>query len=265
MDVSQYYETVGQGEPVFFIHGSYASTSTWRKMVERVSLTHQCILFKLPGHCGLPDPPDFDNPTIETELSLIEAVVNEFAGLTGFESSNSPGIHLVGHSYGGVVALALALKGSIKLRKLTLYEPVATWLVDLAEDDQLMAAVELFLKPYRRDVAVGVPFAGGQVIDFWCDSPEFKKFPDKVKDQLMLLQQNNIRHWDICTRVSHNVEDIKGLEVPTHLVVGENSSLVAHGIIDLLAGWLPNGERYLIPGANHFLVTSHIDACLAAM
>jgi pimeloyl-ACP methyl ester carboxylesterase len=204
---------------------------------------------------------DFDNPTVETELQLIEAVMNEVAIANGQEQP----IHLVGHSYGGVVALALALKGSVKLCKLTLYEPVATWLADLAENRQLQAAVDSFLKPYRRDVATGLPFAGGQVIDFWCGSSEFHKFPDRVKSKFMLLQKNNIRHWDVCTKVSHNVEDIKGLDVPTHLVVGENSSSVAHGIIDLLVEWLPNRKRYLIPGANHFLVTSHIDACLAAM
>ncbi|MBT6032796.1 MAG: alpha/beta hydrolase, partial [Kordiimonadaceae bacterium] len=35
------------------------------------------------------------------------------------------GIHLVGHSYGGVVALAAALKDEFNIKKLTLFEPVA--------------------------------------------------------------------------------------------------------------------------------------------
>ena len=254
--IQNYYEVRGKGVPLVFIHGSYASTATWRKMVDSLEGTFQCILIKLPGHCGLPDPNDFAEPSVETELALIETIVNSIA---------SGPVHLIGHSYGGVVALAMALKGSLKLKKLTLYEPVATWLIDLAQDDALAAQVEQFLQPYRSAVASGEPYAGGKVIDFWCGSPEFHKFPVKVQDKLMLLQKNNIRHWDICTRVSHNIEDIKRLQVLTHLVVGENSSPVAHGIIDLLHGWLPQGKRYLVLGANHFLVTSHIDACLAAM
>lgn len=258
MDISQYYELQGveQGPPIVFIHGSYASTSTWRKIVGHWSGTHQCICVKLPGHCGLPDPPDFAAPTIETELNLLELIVQETA--------QKP-VHLVGHSYGGVLALAFALKNSVKLDRLTLFEPVATWILELAGETKLLAKVDCFLAQYRHAVAVKAPKAGGQVIDFWCDSAEFSKIPLAIQDQLLLLQENNLRHWDICTKVSHTLDDLRGLTVPTRLVVGEKSVDVAHGIIDILHGLIPGSQKQIVKDANHLLVTTHSNACSAAM
>src|SRR3990167_7171076 len=92
MPLSDHYQLTGSGSPIVFVHGSYATTSTWKKMIEQLSARHTCIAIKLPGHCGTPDPQDFEAPTIETELSLIEDVVRSL--------TDEP-IHLVGHSYGG--------------------------------------------------------------------------------------------------------------------------------------------------------------------
>jgi len=92
MPLSDHYQLTGSGSPIVFVHGSYATTSTWKKMIEQLSARHTCIAIKLPGHCGTPDPQDFDAPTIETELKLIEDVVRSL--------TDEP-IHLVGHSRKG--------------------------------------------------------------------------------------------------------------------------------------------------------------------
>ena len=77
MPLSDHYQLTGSGSPIVFVHGSYATTSTWKKMIEQLSARHTCIAIKLPGHCGTPDPQDFDAPTIETELKLIEVQLGE--------------------------------------------------------------------------------------------------------------------------------------------------------------------------------------------
>jgi len=87
-----YYEQQGSGSPIIFIHGSYATTSTWKKIVQQLANTHHCISIKLPGHSGMPDPDDFSAPNINTELHIIESVVTKL--------TNQP-IHLIGHSFGG--------------------------------------------------------------------------------------------------------------------------------------------------------------------
>lgn len=256
MDTSSLFVEQGAGDPIVFVHGSYATPSTWKKLMERLAPTHHCIAIRLPGHGGLPDPQDFDAPTIETELAVLEAVVRA--------RTDRP-IHLVGHSYGGVVALAQALKGNLPLAELTLFEPVATWVLDAVGDAPMQAQVHTFLNRYRHDAAQGVPDACGQVIDFWGGANDFAALPPHIQQTMATMVGNNLRHWDICTRADHTEADLRRLSVPTRLVCGTRSNDVAHAIVDHLHRLLPHNRRWEIEGASHGLVTSHADACWQAM
>ena len=256
MNIDNYFVQQGAGEPIVFVHGSYATTSTWKKMVEHLSKTHHCISIKLPGHCGTPDPEDFANPSIETELSIIESVVAKV--------TKQP-IHLVGHSYGGVVALAQALKSSLSIKQLTLFEPVAVWSLELLNDKAMMSCVDDFLKKYYQDTLNNVPYACGQVIDFWGGGNEFELLPSFIKDKMALLQDNNLRHWKVCTQVNNSRSDLMKLTVPTQIVCGSRSNQVAHAIVSHLNEQLPHSKQYEIAGASHSLVTSHAEECLSIM
>ena len=253
MPLTDHFQLAGSGSPIVFVHGSYATTSTWKKMIESLSATHTCIAIKLPGHCGTPDPQDFDAPTIETELDLIERVVRHV--------TDEP-IHLVGHSYGGVVALSMALKGSLPIHELTLFEPVATWVLDLMGDADMQAQVDAFLQHYRQDVAQQMPYACGQVIDFWSGGKEFAALPTPIKDTMAALTANNLRHWDLCTHIAHTRADLAQLNIPTRIVCGSRSNEVAHAIADHLDSELPHSMRYDIDGASHAMVNTHPQDCL---
>ena len=252
MDISSCVIEQGSGEPVVFVHGSFATTSTWKKLMELMAPQHHCIAIRLPGHGGMPDPDDFDAPTLGPDLSVLEAVVRE--------RTDRP-IHLVGHSFGGVVALAQALRGNLPLAELTLFEPVATWVLDAVGDAPMQAQVQTFLRRYRRDAAQGVPDVCGQVIDFWGGANDFASLPEHIRTTMATLVRHNLRHWDTCTRASHTEDDLRRLTVPTRLVCGTRSNDVAHAIVDHLHRLLPHNRRWEIEGASHGLVTSHAPAC----
>lgn len=251
-----YYEQQGSGRPIVFIHGSYATTSTWKKIVQQLANNHHCISIKLPGHCGMPDPNDFMAPSIDTELKIIESVIAEI-----FEHK-APPIHLIGHSFGGVVALALALKGSVKIDELTLFEPVSTWVFDSVDDHAMTQQVNTFIQDYRHGISKGEPYVCGQVIDFWGGEGSFEPLPDFIKDGMVPLTANNNRHWTLCENTHNDRNALNTLTIPTRLVSGSASNAVAHAIVQHLSHELPNNKRYTIAGASHFLVTSHASECL---
>ncbi|MCK6264249.1 alpha/beta hydrolase [Vibrio sp. ZSDE26] len=254
--ISPYFEQQGSGPPIVFIHGSYATTSTWRKMVEQLSNHYHCILIKLPGHCGTPEPSDFSNPSIETELTLLEQVVTAL--------TDQP-VHLVGHSVGASIALAQAIKGNLKLRKVTLFEPVSVWVLRRAEDHEMANRVDTFLSTYRRDAANKAPYVCGQVIDFWAGEGAFDSLPDFIKQGMEPLVENNIRHWDMDLSTSYTLLDLKSCTVPIQLVCGTESNPVANAICEHLSEHLPNSDKHVIDGASHFLVTSHVEKCLRVL
>ncbi|MGF1750985.1 alpha/beta fold hydrolase [Vibrio cionasavignyae] len=238
------------------IHGSYATTSTWKQMLPMLTGDYRCILIKLPGHCGTPDPSDFDAANIETERAIIEAIIEQ--------ECDEP-VHLVGHSYGGVVALALALSGRLQLSQLTLFEPVATWVLDVQEDLPSMKLVTDFLKHYRRSVELDLPNACGLVIDFWSGGNHFEQFPNSVKLMMSNLQRNNVRHWDICTNAEFTQSDLMALEVCTTIIYGNQSNVVAKNIAEHLYQLLSKSNLIEIDGASHGLVNSHAKECVDAM
>jgi len=254
--MNTYFEEQGCGPAIVFIHGSYATTSTWKKMVDQLSIDHQCISIKLPGHCGTPDPDDFAKPTIDTEITIIEQVVRSL--------THEP-VHLVGHSFGGVIALALALKGRLNISQVSLFEPVAVWVLKRVKDKKMLEEAQQFLSRYRRDVFNKVPQVYGQVIDFWGGSGAFESLPDFIKNAMEPLVENNIRHWNMDAAIHNTVTDLQSCQIPMRIICGDQSNPVARAIAAHLSCAIPNNKQYLIKGASHFLVTSHVEECLAVL
>ncbi len=252
MQKLKHHTEYGTGCPVVFIHGSYASDSTWKGVIEAIGAEFHSIAIKLPGHCGLPDPDDFANPNINTEVQQIVASV---AGAT------SEPVHLVGHSYGGVVALELAKRQAFPMKSLCLYEPVAGNILQTVDDMKNWQYLEQFVHAYIADAKAGKPDVAGRVIDFWGGYGAYAPLPDFIKQGMASLVQNNVRHWGICLAGSYSKEDITSIHLPTQIVYGSRSSAIAHAIAEHLVSLIPLAKSTLIEGANHFLVTTHAQQC----
>jgi len=102
-------EAIGEGPPVLFVHGTVVgANSTWRKqrkLAERWRLI-------IPSRPGFGESPPLERNDFEAEAPL-------FAELLG------DGAHLVGHSYGAVIALLSAAQRPGAVRSLTVSEPGA--------------------------------------------------------------------------------------------------------------------------------------------
>lgn len=102
------------GPPVVMVHGSAQGSAlggdahfrTQERLVER---GWQLVVPDRPGHGRSPDPGRPDDASLDGAL---------VAQLLGDE-----GAHLVGHSFGGAVALDAAARSPSKVRSLTLIEP----------------------------------------------------------------------------------------------------------------------------------------------
>jgi len=108
-------ERLGDGPPVVFVHGSVVGPSeTWRKQRELAD-KWGLVLVNRPGFGA--SPPLEDGGDFEAEAEMV-------AGLLG------DGAHLVGHSYGAVIALLAAGRRPGAVRSLTVSEPGALRLAE---------------------------------------------------------------------------------------------------------------------------------------
>lgn len=97
----------GEGSPVLFVHGSVAGAeTTWRGQMPLAARW----LLRVPDRPGFGDSPPLRRGDFETEAPLFAAELGESA-------------HLVGHSYGAVIALCAAALRPSAVRSLTISEP----------------------------------------------------------------------------------------------------------------------------------------------
>ena len=100
---------MGKGPRLLFVHGSVLNgEATWnaqRPLAERFELV-------VPNRRGFPPGPEKERIDFEDEAVWLDRYLK-------------PGTHLVGHSYGGVIALLAAARRRELVRSLTVIEPPA--------------------------------------------------------------------------------------------------------------------------------------------
>jgi len=107
-DKKFYYEALGKGLPLVFVHGSMNSHVSWN-FQRPLSKKYRLILLDLPGH-GKSDPLDE-----EISVELFADYVAEFVRGLGVEKMVA-----VGHSLGGAICIQLALNYPELLRAVVL-------------------------------------------------------------------------------------------------------------------------------------------------
>ena len=94
-----YCELSGSGDPIIALHGLGASLYSWRELVGKVP-NHQLILIDFRGAGKSPKPRD-KHYSSEEQAELIYQYIRE---------KNLKNLTLMGNSYGGAVALLVALR-----------------------------------------------------------------------------------------------------------------------------------------------------------
>lgn len=104
--VRLYYEETGKGSPVLLIHGFGASTFTWRHIAPELAKTHRVIAVDLKGF-GQSDKPFDSRYSVFDQAALLAQLI---------EDKDLHNLTLVGHSFGGGIALLLALEANERLK-----------------------------------------------------------------------------------------------------------------------------------------------------
>ena len=121
------YHLSGEGIPLVLLHCTGASSAAWDKVSADIGPGFRKLAVDLHGF-GDSDPWPGERP-----LSLADEAEAVLAAAKVIERP----FHLVGHSYGGAVALKLALTAPERIASLTVIEPVSFHLLrDRGEADR---------------------------------------------------------------------------------------------------------------------------------
>lgn len=241
------YEEAGTGPVVALLHGSFANARTWKRVAEPLLQRFRVVAIDLPGYGETSTQPPGEplSPTFAAEC--VERVLAH---------TGAP-VVLAGHSFGGVVALAVALRARVPPGALVLFEPVQLGMLATAGDMQAFADAKAVFDDYLRRADAGDPAAAGAVIDFWFGAGTYARMPDTLKARLAEGVAANARDVRSTYATIHDPAALRALEMPVRVVIGDRSPGVTLRIGEAIAGLAPAGALSMLPGADHGLVTTH--------
>jgi pimeloyl-ACP methyl ester carboxylesterase len=168
--------------------------------------------------------------------------------------------HLVGHSYGGGVALRFALSQPERLRSLTLIEPSSFHILRGAEgsDAHLLDEIRAVADAVNHGVICGDYASGMQTfIDYWSGPGSWQSLPDHKKAQFAQLAVYMAHHFWSLIEEKTPLAAYAAIDVPTLIVCGTSSPAPSRAITRLLAETLPRARHRTIPNAGHMSPITH--------
>jgi pimeloyl-ACP methyl ester carboxylesterase len=243
------YLDQGSGEPVVLLHCSGSSGAQWRALAERSSERYRVIAPDLYSYGGTAQWPGGRPFHLECEAEIVLALL---------ERVGAPA-HLVGHSYGGAVALHVAGSSEALLRSLTLIEPAAFHLLRGA-DAAALAEIAEVAGSVARSVACGEYVAGfGRFVDYWSGPRASAQLPVDKRYAMAACLPKIALEFHATLNEPTQVEDLRLMTVPTLLLCGTNSPLPTRRICGLLAHTLSDARLRSVGGAGHMAPVTHRD------
>jgi pimeloyl-ACP methyl ester carboxylesterase len=250
VDARMHIHQSGHGEPVVLLHSTGSSGRQWGSLIEALGPGVHALAVDLYGHGNTPPWAAGRPLRLADEAALVEIALARCRGP----------VHLVGHSYGGAVALHVALARPERVRSLTLIEPVAFHLLRRGDPRQRRLCREILR--LARDIAhaarAGRPEAGmARFIDYWNGEGSFASLPEARRQAFCAMIGTVVGNFAALLRERNGLEACQDLAAPTLILAGERSPAPALRIAALLEAALPAARRVVVEGAGHMLPLTH--------
>jgi pimeloyl-ACP methyl ester carboxylesterase len=241
------YDESGDGPTVVLVPGSCSTGAAWRAVVARWGNRFRCVTTSLLGYGGTAERRSASDADIGHEVEVLEEVIRRAGGP----------VHLVGHSFGGLVALAVALRGTMPLLTLVIAEAPAVNILRATHENQHDLDFRRMSDAYVAAVRSGVPAAIETMIDFYGGSGTFAGWPQRVRDYAVATTPTNLLDWQSAYGFDLSPDLLSSITVPTLVLWGGASHPAAQRANELLGQLIPGASSTSIDAAAHFMILTH--------
>lgn len=214
----------GEGEPIIFLHGLFGGLSNFAALVEHFRHTHKVIVPMLPL---------LEMDLLSTTVGGLQKFVNRFIEQRGYS-----GIHLMGNSLGGHVALVHALKSPAKIKSLIL-----TGSSGLFENGMGDTYPKRGDKEYIRNKTAYTFYDPAMATD-------------ELVDEVFEITNNRLKVIKIISlaksAIRNNLnEELNQIKQPTCLIWGNNDNVTPPFVGEEFKRLIPHSELHFIDKCGH--------------
>lgn len=229
---------------ILCLHSSQSSGAQWRPLKQTLSdafphahiYTPNLIGYGRGVYDATHSPAEAFRLADEVE-ALAPLLDDIYVDPDAVKASRPQPLHLVGHSYGGALALRIArllTNAGTPPATITLYEPVAFHLLpdnDSARNEILEISAKMDeLKPAE---------AAASFVDYWNQPGYFAALPAKVQQGMIAKQAKVQADFSALIQEPATLEDYATLSSPVMLMHGSESPQSSRRVAQLLADTLP--------------------------
>ena len=250
-------QTSGEGPPVILLHSSGSSGRQWDTLVGTLQSRFRLQAVDFHGHGNTPAWPGGRPLTLDDEAALV-------APLLG---SSSAGVHLVGHSYGGGVALKLAQLYPRRVRSVAVYEPVLFRL--LFDYNPMQAPAREVLATAARiriSLLVGhTDHAARHFVDYWAGSGAWDAMPLSRRHNVIARMPALAQHFRALFDDGLRRADLGRLRMPVLCLTGARTKASTRRIGELLRLAMPEAMHEMLAGMGHMGPLTHAGVVTARL
>lgn len=241
-----------QTETAIALHCSGADGSQWKGLAAAAGKDFDILA---PGLLGAAERHRWAGEHAFSLLDEARPIVELIDNLQG-------NIHLVGHSYGGGVALTLALLRPWRVKSMALYEPSAFHLLKQADGEGLAMLAEIEDLAGKVDSALvnGAHEQGARAfVDYWNGDNAWDSLRTEIRERLTGWLPNASAHFRALIDDDTPLALYRRIKCPVLLMQGEQARRPSRSVVDLLRGALAASALAEVAGAGHMGPVTHAD------
>ncbi len=258
--VNLYYEEVGAGTPVVFVHEFAGDYRTWEPQMRYFARSHRCVTFSQRGY----PPSDIPNDPASYGQDIMRGDVIAVMNALGINKA-----HVVGHSMGAYGALHVGIRHPERCISVTAAGCGWGSLPDPAARAAMRAQAA---ETARMFIDKGMPAAAVIYTDGATRQPQKYKDPRGYDEFVRMfaehsalgqsltmtsVQSKRPTLWDL-------ESDLKKFSVPLLIICGDEDETCLDGSI-FLKRTAPTAGLLVIPRAGHTITSEEPDAVNAAL
>ncbi|WP_298771342.1 alpha/beta hydrolase [uncultured Shewanella sp.] len=231
-------EVSGSGPVVILLHSSLSSKEQWKPLIKQLSPRFTCVNVDLQGYGSIANEGILSPYSLKCEVERIQQFLQQKA-LSG-------PYYLVGHSFGGAVALRFADAFKQQVKALCIFEPVAFHLLD-GNAPQRQKVSELAVNMDNITDYEGAAL----FTNYWNGEGYFSALPKPIQQGLAAMMPKVALDFEAIINEPKTVQEYaNSISANVLLMTGEQSRSSAKAVVAVIEDNLRHVTKIEINGGH---------------